>query len=293
VKSRPVQNYAGVVARQLVCAAAITAVAITAAAITVAATPLASQPVRLAIHPRAGDTLLLRIEQQTELVSALLRPSRDSTITVRTTMIMYARAIIERSSDTATTVVAIADSVRVTSSPRPAFNGDSIARSIVGKQVRMLVLSDGSSELIKADAAVSGVLRAIVADMPAILPKDPVYFGASWERVVPIPAAEGFGAHAVRTTFRFDSLSVGGRMAYISMRGVITASVLAPAGADQTTTSGDMSGRMTLDRKLGWIVDSVASIAISATVRRPIDTGVPPMSFQMRITQQMRTLDQR
>jgi hypothetical protein len=54
-----------------------------------------------------------------------------------------------------------------------------------------------------------------------------------------------------------------------------------------------MKGNMTLDRQRGWIVASVATITINAIVKRPIESALPPLNFQIRITQEMRTLNQR
>ncbi len=259
--------------------------------------PLAAQSVRLELRPRAGDTLLLRIEQQTELIGTILRgSSRDSSVALKTTMLMFARAVVQKADSGGATVMAVTDSVRTSSSPGTNGVISVAGREMEGKKVYMRVLPDGSSELISSDAAVSSVVRALIADMPATMPKGPVMVGATWKHAVQIPLEQGQAPHSVTTTFRLDSLSVDKRMAYISMRGLIVEEEVSPpvvAAAGQTATSGDMTGNMTLDRQRGWIVNSIATITINAIVRRPIESKLPPMNFQIRITQQMRTMNAR
>jgi hypothetical protein len=54
-----------------------------------------------------------------------------------------------------------------------------------------------------------------------------------------------------------------------------------------------MKGTLALDRERGWIVNSIATITISAIVRRPVESMLPTMDLQIRITQQMRTVNSR
>jgi hypothetical protein len=262
-----------------------------------ATTPsLHAQAVRLELRPHPGDTLLLRIEQQTELIGSIIRGSRDSSITIRTSMLMFARAIVQRSDDDGAVVMAVADSVRTSSTPEGSADVSVQARDIQGKKVYMKVFPDGASELLASDATVSSVIRALIADMPATMPKGPVNVGATWKHVVHVPLESGSAPHSVSTTFRLDSLSSDKRMAYISMRGLIVEEeVRVPAlpAAGQTSTSGDMTGNMTLDRLRGWIVNSIATITVNAIVRRPVESKLPDMNFQIRITQQMRTMNER
>ena len=71
--------------------------------------PLGAQSVRLELRPHAGDTLLLQIEQHTELIATILRGSRDSSVTLRTSMLMFARAVVQRTDDAGATVMAVTD----------------------------------------------------------------------------------------------------------------------------------------------------------------------------------------
>jgi hypothetical protein len=254
---------------------------------------LDAQAVRLELRPRAGDTIMLRLEQQTEMIGALIGPSRDSSITIRASMLMYARAIVERSDAGGATIVAVTDSIRTAGVPLPNMAADSVNSPIEGQRVRMRVLPDGSSELISANAAVSGAVRALIAQMPATMPKGEVRVGETWTREVPFALERNPHLYAVRTVFRLDSLSSGNRLAYISMRGVIVDQKPDPEAPREAETSGDMNGRMTLDRGRGWIIDSVATMTIKAVVRRPLEGNVAAMDLQIRITQMMRTLSQR
>jgi hypothetical protein len=206
---------------------------------------------------------------------------------------MFARAVIERTDHYGAVVMALTDSMSANSTPEDAGDFQAMERGIVGKRVYMRVLPDGSSELIGTDGTINSIIRAFLADMPATLPSGPVEVGATWERVVNLPLQAGGRPHSVRTTFQLDSLSLGRRMAYISMRGLIVEAQTLPDSAARTTTSGNMKGNMTLDRQRGWIVASVATITIKAIVKRPIESALPPLNFQIRITQEMRTLNQR
>jgi hypothetical protein len=257
------------------------------------ALPLSAQPVRLELRPHAGDTLVLRIEQQTELISTIMRGSRDSSITIKTSMLMFARAVVQRADSSGAVMMAVTDSIRTGSTPEEAGDMDAAVREIEGKKVYMRLLPDGSSELISSDAAISKVVKALIADMPATMPKGPVQVGASWTRAVQVPLEAGARPYTVTTTFHLDSLSSDRHMAYISMRGVIAEQISAATAEGSTATSGDMHGKLTLDRQRGWIINSVANITINAIVRRPIESKLPPMKFQIRISQQMRTLNPR
>jgi hypothetical protein len=245
---------------------------------------LAAQPVKLVLNPRAGDTLVLRIEQQTELIGSIIRAQRDSSVTVRASMLIFARAIVERSDSTHAIIMGIADSI---TSSGPAVP------SAAGRRVQMKLRPDGSSELINADAALGNVVSAFLAEMPATLPRGQVSVGDTWTREVPVPLEQGAPLRAFKTTFRLDSLSAGRQMAYISMRGTLVEQETATSQAARAATSGDMRGRMVLDRARGWIIDSIATITVRAVVQRPMDNGVPPMNLEIRITQQMRTLNTR
>src|SRR5204863_8706541 len=73
-----------------------------------------AQSVLLQIRPRVGDTLHLRLDQQTEL-TGLRRPGSSSSTSVNTTMRVYSRATVEKSVPTATSVRAVTDSVQLSS----------------------------------------------------------------------------------------------------------------------------------------------------------------------------------
>src|SRR5947199_6397859 len=85
---------------------------------------VAAQSVLLQIRPRVGDTLHLRLDQQTELTGTRTLDGNESVTTLTTTMRGYSRAIIERSGPSATYIRAVTDSVRLTSTDERALNLD-------------------------------------------------------------------------------------------------------------------------------------------------------------------------
>jgi hypothetical protein len=87
-----------------------------------------SQAVLLQIKPHVGDTLHLRLDQQTELTGTRGRGASASVTTMTTTMRVFSRAIVERSAPTATYVRAVTDSVRLTTNDERSPNLEQVAR---------------------------------------------------------------------------------------------------------------------------------------------------------------------
>ena len=111
-------------------------------------------------------------------------------------------------------------------------------------------------------------LRAVVTQMPATLPREPVEVGQSWVRTMEIPLVapgDGGGSAALSGTFRLDSVSRGGDIAYVSLTGRLARSTNVPYGARGkesnsrraavVSTSGSITGSMVIDRARGWITD--------------------------------------
>jgi hypothetical protein len=100
----------------------------------------------------------------------------------------------------------------------------------------------------------------------------------------------------VRASFRLDSLTVGGRYAWISMKGTLNRTEPTPPGAKGApanragSMSGTMSGGLKLDRKRGWVVDSFTSMTVRSMVASPDDPSVP-LKVTVRILQRMRAED--
>jgi hypothetical protein len=258
------------------------------------ATASGREPVLLRLHPRVGDTLHTRLEQQTETSgsqgasSALPRP-------MTTSVVLSARTIVQTSRATTTTVLTIVDSADVHSSDtRAAAMSAKAERTLLGQRLVLQLAEDGSVQSARDErgVAVARDVAEAMAAMPPVFPHRAVSVGERWEREMPLPAGGPFGARGsahVRADFRFDSLGRRGQLAYVSMRGQIV-----PDG--QTLglqLTGNVSGTMRVDRERGWMTDSRFSILIKSIVTPPSTTGMPPMHFVTKVTQHLRTMDKR
>jgi hypothetical protein len=254
-----------------------------------------AQSVLLEIRPRPGDTLHLKLDQVVEITGITRIAERDSTMTMSMTTSILARAIIVSADTIAARVVAVADSVDVTSTGALAANGTKPGvRSMQGSRVEMRVFRDGSSEIVSDPATLTSELRSLVAQMPATLPRTPITVGYSWTRVVPVPVETKDGVVAsasLKTTFRLDSLSRNKELAFISMRGELTRTTVDSAtGSAGVEMSGTLRGSMAVDRHRGWMVDSRAVITLKS-VLPPIGPRLHPIRLNWTITQRMRALD--
>ncbi|HKW11922.1 MAG TPA: hypothetical protein VJO33_16170 [Gemmatimonadaceae bacterium] len=261
----------------------------------------AGQSVLLQIRPRVGDTLHLRLDQQTEL-TGLRRPGSTTPTSVTTTMRVYSRAIVERSVPTATYVRAVTDSVQLTSNDERALNlEDEARRSLEGRAMTLRISPDGTVSLADTTTdAARGVAEA-VALMPAAFPRGPVEVGYVWTREMPVPAEGrvspgGGGASAwLHTRFRLDSLARHGAIAYISMRGEMSPDPDAAGYAQGTTPvleRGTVTGWMLVDRVRGWLTESQFTIIAHSVVHIP-GSDDTVMRFETRVTQRMKTVEKR
>jgi hypothetical protein len=246
-----------------------------------------AQPVLLQVKPQAGDTLRVKMEQRVDMTSCANQTNfaKGSGALVKcadarnmsTQMEVYSRAIARRSSKDATDIVAITDSV-ITVSP----NGQRTRQGTLRAPVDLRLSSDGTVELGERPA--SDELRTILGQMPATLSRKPVMPGDKWlhEMRVPLPSEPG-AMGRVRTTLQLDSLSKGGDVAFISMHGV-----LSHDHSDGTTsdTQGSLNGTMQLDRRIGWITETHATIDVWATVKNA--ASGKPMDVHTRVTQSLK-----
>jgi hypothetical protein len=140
-------------------------------------------------------------------------------------------------------------------------------------------------------------LRHLFGEMPAMLARTAVSIGEKWTREMQIPLSSEPGAvGSVRATFRLDSLGRNGDIAYVSMRGSISrinTIGAAPAGPGYGT-SGQLSGTLQIDRRLGWITDSRSSIIVRSTIASPPGRDGEPeraaMQVRTKITQWIRAM---
>jgi hypothetical protein len=208
-------------------------------------------------------------------------------------MVMFARTIVESVNSGYTIVATHTDSVQVESSDdhARAMREDAV-RALTGTVSRLRILPDGTGESL--DSALGTPAGTLVSVMPATLPPAAVAIGGKWTRSMPIPATNAArGAGEVRANFRLDSLTAGGRYAWISMKGVMRRDERAPAGGSGETVggvSGTISGAMTLDRQRGWIISALTDMTVRSTVTTP---GAPaaPLKVTVRVIQKMHASD--
>ncbi len=258
------------------------------------------QPVLLQIRPRIGDTLSVRMDQQVEMngvpagcvsgaglprnnTSQRPQPRLCSDVTrhMTTRMEVFSRAIVRRSGNDATMLLAVTDSIRTSASSVAGTSPTPIRASAPPSTIEFRVASDGAAEV--TDASASDELRAIFGQMPAMLSKKAVSVGEKWTREMRIPlAAEPGGNTLVRATFQLDSLGQNGDLAYISMRGKLSHD---HKDGSESEVAGTLAGAMQLDRRLAWITETRARIDLRSTVRPA--TG-PSMMVTTRITQYLK-----
>ena len=256
----------------------------------------AQQTVLLQIRPRPGDTLRTRLDHQVEQRGTMRVDGTDSTRSVLTNLLVLGRTVVIRGDVRGTTVVAFTDSVAMsTTGGEGTVFPEEVRRALQGTRVEMRISPDGAMSMVSGTPGTD--LQALVEQIPATLPKHPIAVGESWTKAMPIPLPgeeEGTGA-VVRATFRLDSLSREGKVAFISMRGEFSrdsASAARSAGV-KVDMSGTLAGSLQVDRQRGWMTDSRMTIIVQSLLTPPPGSSAEPLRYWMKITQRSRTLDNR
>jgi hypothetical protein len=254
-----------------------------------------AQPVLLQIRPHIGDTLRMHLSQTVEMTGTTRGARTDSARSMTTSIEVFTRAIAQQWTTNGTLMQTITDSVAM----NPASAGslaDLRRRAMQAKRVWLRVSTDGAMELVD-DGDPNSELRHIFGEMPAVLSRTSVAVGEKWTREMQIPLSNEPGAvGAVRATFHFDSLGKNGDVAYISMRGTmsrINTLGAAPAGPGYGTT-GQLSGTIQIDRRLGWITDSRSTIIVRSSIAtnqsEKGESERAPMQVRTKITQWIRVM---
>jgi len=258
--------------------------------------PANAQAVTLQIRPRAGDTLRMRLDQQSEMTGVKRTSNSEATAMVIATMHMYSRAIVEASSEKNTTVLAVTDSVQLSTTDERARLGLVQAQAQMrGQRIRFHVAPDGTVAMNETDGVSRDVLQ-VVSLMPAAFPKGPINVGESWVREMPLPNGSQFGAQTsgkLHVTFRFDSLTHGGEWAFVSMRGEMQPLVGYAPAQNGDGERAIVNGTMLVDQKRGWLTESWFTIVVTSTMSPPLTSGGVTMHMQMRIMQHMQTGERR
>jgi hypothetical protein len=254
-----------------------------------------AQPVLLQIRPHIGDTLRMHLSQTVEMSGTTQGARGDSIKSMTTSIEVFTRAIAHQWTSSGTLMQTVTDSVAM--SPASAASlADLRRRAMQAKKVWLRVSTDGAMELVD-ESDQNSELRHIFGEMPAVLARTSVSVGDKWTREMQIPLSSEPGAvGAVRATFRLDSLGRNGDVAYISMRGTmarINTPGAAPAGPGYGT-SGQLSGTIQIDRRLGWITDSKSSIIVRSTIAtkpsRREEAEREPLQVRTKITQWIRVM---
>ena len=250
-------------------------------------------PVTLQIRPKAGDTLRLRMDQTVEMAGTTRNGEVDVTTSELHTMVVLTRIAVEETDLDGATVTAITDTVRLTSSDGNV--GGSLlawARVMQGQRVQFRVAIDGTTSLMGENAATASQAANFLAQLPASLPRERIAPGASWSRSMEIPMSAmsaGRGTATMTALFHFDSLSHGGDLAFLSVRGRLTRQTGPPKGsiAPAVEMSGTMVGSVVVDRRRGWITDARSEISVRSLLT-PSNADRSPIRVRLKITQWMR-----
>jgi hypothetical protein len=258
---------------------------------------LPAQAVMLQIRPHVGDTLAVRLDQEVEMVGVPVgcegasRPTKphkpaergcaDSGRSMLTRTEIFSRAIARRTKGDAMVMLAVTDSIRTASGTSRASIGRMARLERSGNAVEIMMSQDGAVELLGEGA--TDELRSVFGQMPATLSRKPVKVGEKWTRemLVPLPREPGASGR-VRATFQLDSLGGNGDVAFITMRGELSHR---HADGTESETGGSILAAIQLDRRLGWITETRATIDVSSVVR---GEGGRPMRVRTRITQLLR-----
>lgn len=275
----------------------------------------ASPAVHLVVRPRVGDTLYLQVEQTVEVsgrrvdgpqssVPPVLQGKRGASpapeygprvnrASTRVTRLqLFAHSLVEASDLSATMLLATTDSIRLSAGNA----GDPVRPMAVPvdegtRHVRVLVTPDGAMRV--SDPPTAMPLGATLASVPGLLPDGAVAVGSEWQREMTLPTLP-LGAYradgVVQARLRLDSLTKGGRQAWISVTGVLRRDGAArelPAGT-RVITAGTMRGTMVVDRVRAWITDARTVMDVQSEVAPgPAGTGTP-LLLDIRIVQRVR-----
>jgi hypothetical protein len=270
--------------------AVLVSLAIVAALGGFAGTPgsASAQRYRLKLNPRVGDTLQMELQEQREHTGTTKFGGSDTTRTMSTRLRMFSRAIVQGKLLNAVTVLAIVDSVSLITNDQHA------PASAAGQRMLFRLSEDGTMRVVDEGPSATRSASELVALMPAALPTHEVGAGDTWSRSIPMIVARAANEGVVLASFRLDSVSRDGSLAYISMRGEVKRDSM-PAGPPRGTrmsVSGTVIGELRLDRRRGWLTESNFAVVLRTTML-PAVAGAHPLRFLTRINQRMRTLDRK
>ena len=252
-----------------------------------------AQELLLQIRPRAGDTLRMRLDQETDYTGAGVTRTGVGPASLVTTMAMFSRAIVEGEANDETAVLAVTDSVRFWSTDQRGIGAArQMEARLRGQRVRFRVTPEGL--LAMESAGTPREVAHLVSLMPATFPKGPIKVGETWMREMPLPSGTQFGAQLsgmLHVTLRLDSVTHAGELAFVSMRGEMQPASGPGAASRTVLEQGTVNGTMVLDRRRGWLSESWFNIVVLTSMTNA--PAAAAVRLQMRIIQHMRTAERR
>ena len=256
-----------------------------------------AQMVVLQVRPHVGDTLRMRLDQESEMTGVRRTNTGEASAFVINSMKMFSRAIVEGSSDNGTVLLAVTDSlVLSTTDEHSRAAAVQAAEQMRGQRLRFRVAPDGTVSMAESNDGPSREVAQVVSLMPAAFPKGAIKVGESWIREMPLPVGSQLGSQLsgkLHVTFRLDSLTHNHEWAFVSMRGEVQPATGPSAAFGATLEKGYVNGTMLVDQRRGWLTESWFSIVVTSTTNGPAVSGILSMHMQMRITQLMHTMDRR
>jgi hypothetical protein len=257
------------------------------ALVVLCASNAAAQRVVLELRPHFGDTLRMRLDQTTEVSGTREGKTAKQVVT---SLHIYSRAIVESSSPAGAMILAVTDSVAVTSNDERALPlAKATKAQLEGRQMRVRLTPDGTVGVADQGERVPKEVTDLVSGVPASFPRGSVSAGDTWQREMAIPPSTSFGiplGGTVRAAFRLDSISADGDLAFLTLRGTVQQQ--GASTPSQGTLTGSVGGRMVVDRRRGWLSESFLVVQMRASVPT---TDVAPMQFRLKITQHMRVFE--
>lgn len=271
-------------------------------------------PVTLVVRPRVGDTLRLQVEQAVTMrarrgdagVSSMAAPSADRPARgsapeygpraerARMTRVqLFAHSLVESSDLQRTTLIATTDSIDMWAgvpSDDPDWQRMPLAED--ARRVRVQVTPDGAMRIADPPPGAREI-GATLGSLPGLLPGGAVRTGAVWKRDLPLPSLPLTGYHTdgiVQAELRLDSLTRGGREAWISLTGRLRrdgAGRELPPGT-RVITAGTIRGTMRVDRVRAWIMDATTQMDVVSDVVPGPAASAAPMLLDLRIEQHVR-----
>lgn len=275
-----------------------------------------SAPVMLVVRPRVGDTLFLQVEQSVTMRARRGDASSAASSTMGSTggerqsrsvpeygpraeraqmtrVQLFAHSLVESSDMQRTSLIATTDSLAMWAgdpSETPTWQRVPLAADV--RRMRVQVTPDGAMRIADPPAGAREV-GATLGSLPGLLPEGAVRTGAVWKRELPLPSLPLTGYHAdgvVQAELRLDSLTRGGREAWISITGKLRRDGAArelPPGT-RVITAGTIRGSMRVDRVRAWIMDAGTWMDVVSEVVPGPAVSSTPMLLDIRIEQRIR-----